>query len=443
MPSKRLVALTRDGGEQPILQYSPMCSVWAFTAYDACDLRCSYCASYAQGPSRPLATSDQVRDLLHRQLEAVPADDLISIGPIIDGYTRAEADHEVTRAALEVLVADGRDLVIVTKGPTVLRDLDLLRGYDKVKVNVSLPSFDEAALARIEPHAPTAAERRGMIETLHAAGVAAQLHVQPWIPGLCDAAEMIAWADERFPTWFAPLNIQNPVVARGGWGKRFTQLEINEAYVAEMRRIGPRPKVSWARPVWLGDDLLAMSQWGAPTGECHLDPPPELRSPAPIALRTADAPDPAAVAQRDVEATLRILDAMARDRLAMIGMEVLSAHVRCYAGRYPDREVASEGPTMARFWALQGALADRDITVQEAVADGPVVHARFTMSGTLTMPVEGNEPGALVAVDLVATCRYDDHGLLIEQWQEIEAIRRLDDVSASDDPRRQAVPVDR
>ncbi len=64
MPSRRLTALTQDGGEQPLLQYSPMCSVWALTSYDACDIRCSYCASYAQGPSEPIVPAASVRDVL-------------------------------------------------------------------------------------------------------------------------------------------------------------------------------------------------------------------------------------------------------------------------------------------------------------------------------------------------------------------------------------------
>ena len=144
MPSKHLISLSEHGGEQPVLQYSPMCRVWTLTTYDACDIRCSYCASYAQGPSTPRTTAGEIRPLLERQLASVPRDQLICLGAIIDCYAHAEAEHEVTRAALEVLVADERDLVIVTKGTLIERDLDLLSGYDKVAVNMSLPSLDEA-----------------------------------------------------------------------------------------------------------------------------------------------------------------------------------------------------------------------------------------------------------------------------------------------------------
>ncbi len=141
MPSKRLIPLTEHGGEEPVLQYSPMCSVWALTTYDACDIRCSYCASYAQGPSKPRASAEEVRTILERELATIGRDQTIGLGIMIDCYTHAEAEHQVTRATLEVLVADDRNLVIVTKGTLIERDLDLRRGYGKLAVNVSLPSL--------------------------------------------------------------------------------------------------------------------------------------------------------------------------------------------------------------------------------------------------------------------------------------------------------------
>jgi hypothetical protein len=89
VPSKHLLSITEHGGEEPLLQHSPMCSVWMLTTYDACDIRCSYCASYAQGPSKPRASADQVRDLLEEQLPAIPDDQAICLGGIIDCYPHA------------------------------------------------------------------------------------------------------------------------------------------------------------------------------------------------------------------------------------------------------------------------------------------------------------------------------------------------------------------
>ncbi len=425
MPSKRLVSLAKDGGEEPVLQHSPMCGVWALTTYDACDIRCSYCASYAQGPSLPRASADEVRRILEEQLPSIPRDQKICLGPIIDCYTHAEAEHEVTRAALEVLVADDRDIVIVTKGTLIERDLDLLAGYDKVAVNVSLPSLDPDVLRQIEPHADSGAARFATIERLAEAGVDVQLHVQPWIPGMTDAQQMVDAAAGRFKVWIAPLNVQNPVVARSGWGKRFTQQEVNEAYVAEMKRVGRHPKLQWSRPVWLGDDLLTLSQWGFTADDfaqaedvVDIDPALTRRT---LAVRSSDTDDPAVIEARDLASTAQLLEAYATGRLPIDGMAKLSAHVRMYDGSYPERRVDTEGPH--RVFDLLGLIAtmvDAHLEIHSLVADGPVVSARFRVTGELVGSFAGYAPGERVAAEITSTYRYDTYGLVIEQWTHVD-----------------------
>jgi DNA repair photolyase len=429
MPSTRLIALTEHGGEQPVLQYSPMCSVWALTTYDACDIRCSYCASYAQGPSNPLVTAAEVRDILERQLPTVPRDQPICLGAIIDCYTHAEAQHEVTRAALEVLMADDRDLVIVTKGTLIERDLDLLSDYDKVSVNVSVPSLDESVLDDIEPQADSGAERFATIERLADAGVDVQLHVQPWFPGMTDGKQMVEAAAGRFKVWIAPINVQNPVVARSRWGKQFTQREINEAYVAEMKRVGPHPNLRWARPLWLGEELLALSRWGVELTDCALEPDTgtagepsgegqdDPTQHAARSVRSTDTPDRAAIEARDVAATSQLIGMLELREMATVGLARLSAHMRVYDARYPERRVATEGPGVtSEIFTLVDAMGDHDLQVTKLAAEGPVVDCRYTIAGELIEPFRDFEPGQHIAAEVVSTFRYDTHGLLIEQW---------------------------
>ncbi len=429
MPSKHLISLTEHGGEEPILQYSPMCSVWTLTTYDACDIRCSYCASYAQGPSKPRASAAEVRSILEQQLPSIPRDQTICLGAIIDCYTHAEAEHEVTRAALEMLVADDRDLVIVTKGTLIERDLDLLGGYNKLAVNVSLPSLDEAVLDSIEPQADSAAQRFATIERLAAAGIDVQLHVQPWIPGMTDAKAMVEAAAGRFKVWIAPLNIQNPVIARSAWGTRFTQQEINEAYVAEMKRVGPHRNVTWGRPLWLGDDLLRQSEWGVELADCALEPRTEMvdapsaadqddpmRRPT-LPIRSSDTPDRAVIEARDVATTGEIVEAVSAGQMASVGLAKLSAFLRVYNAPYPERVVAAEGPNqLTEIVTLLATMRDADLQILGLRTDGPVVHARYIVTGELASPFGHHEPGERMVADVASTFRYDTYGLLIEQW---------------------------
>jgi DNA repair photolyase len=191
MTTARLRKVAPVGEESALLQYFAMCGVWALSTYTACDLRCAYCVSYAQGPSEPRVPPDRVADQLGEELARIPPDAVVCVGALIDGYPNAERQAGVTRRALEYLIAQERELVIVTKGETILRDLDLLSGYRRVRVSVSLPSLDDAALHRLESGVVSASRRLEVVRCLHDAGVPVELLVQPWIPGLTDAEAMI------------------------------------------------------------------------------------------------------------------------------------------------------------------------------------------------------------------------------------------------------------
>src|SRR5690349_15183315 len=144
--SRRLAATLVVGERAPLLQYAPLCGgPWALSTYDACDLRCSYCVTYAQGPSVPRFGPDEVQDRLRQELAPLPAGATIGVGALVDAYPHAEARHGVTRLALEELAEQQWPMSIVTKGTTITRDIDVLQRA-RVKVAVSLCSLDDEFL---------------------------------------------------------------------------------------------------------------------------------------------------------------------------------------------------------------------------------------------------------------------------------------------------------
>ena len=79
-----------------------------------------------------------------------------------DPYQPAEARYRITRRALGGLVEKDFPVLVLTRSPLVLRDLDLLKKFSWVRVGFSISSFHGS---RYEPGvAPV--ERR--IETLRA-----------------------------------------------------------------------------------------------------------------------------------------------------------------------------------------------------------------------------------------------------------------------------------
>jgi len=228
------------------------CDLWTLNPYDRCDYRCVYCCTLAQGISRPKLPADAVVAQLARELAADPPKPEIVIGGASDPYPPVEAEHRVTRRILEALIGWGRRFHIVTKGVLIERDLDLLVPWaTSCHLQVSISSLDAAALAVLEPAAPSPLERLALVARLAAAGLDVTVAATPWIPGVTDAAALIAAVPSSVPIQFGPLTIF-PHAGRPReitlFGRRYDQAEIDRLYLADRRRAGHHERVRWLHP---------------------------------------------------------------------------------------------------------------------------------------------------------------------------------------------------
>ncbi len=73
-------------------------------------------------------------------------------------------------------------LVVQTRGPLVARDIDLLREFRSLRVNVSVPTDSERVRARFEPKAPPIDKRWDALHQLKDAGIAVGVCVTPTLP---------------------------------------------------------------------------------------------------------------------------------------------------------------------------------------------------------------------------------------------------------------------
>jgi DNA repair photolyase len=114
----------------------------------------------------------------------------VALGTATDPYQPVESRARVTRRLLELAAGvPGLRLSITTKGPLVLRDLDLLariRDRGELSVVVSLISWDAALLRRVEPWAAPPSVRLEVLRRLVAAGLDAGIAVAPVLPWLTD-----------------------------------------------------------------------------------------------------------------------------------------------------------------------------------------------------------------------------------------------------------------
>ncbi len=106
----------------------------------------------------------------------------VYISSVTDPYLPAERGLRLTRGILEELVAYQPRLLIQTRGPLVVRDLDVLRRFRSIRVNMSIPTDSEEVRQAFEPKAPPLERRWQALAEVKAAGVATGICVTPMLP---------------------------------------------------------------------------------------------------------------------------------------------------------------------------------------------------------------------------------------------------------------------
>jgi DNA repair photolyase len=225
------------------------CGMWSLTPYDKCEFRCVYCVTRVQGASKLSIDAAALLPELRRRLDAVPHEELMIVGAFSDGYPPVEEELGITRQVIEELLERQRRVVIVTKGRTVLRDMDLFaRMRDRCTVQISICSVDDEVLRRLDPGAPSGSERFAMLHALHDAGIEVNLNALPWIPGVSETAELIARTPAGVDIIFSPLNVGEDRDSVTLLGRRYARAEVNARYMAEYQRYGHIANTSWVRP---------------------------------------------------------------------------------------------------------------------------------------------------------------------------------------------------
>jgi DNA repair photolyase len=175
---------------------------WALNPYRGCTHACEYC--YARKYQRHLEldagdafssvifVKGNLPDVLRREVTR-PAwlRELVAIGTATDPYQPIEGHYRITRRCLEVLVAAKTPLSIVTKGPMVVRDVDVLARAEGCRVYMSVPSVEDEAWARLEPGTAPPAQRLRAVRALADAGVDAGVLMMPLVPGVTTSRRSI------------------------------------------------------------------------------------------------------------------------------------------------------------------------------------------------------------------------------------------------------------
>lgn len=162
---------------------------WTCNPYVGCTFGCSYCyAAFLPQNRRPVAewgrwltAKRNAGELAERQAKKV-AGESVYLSSVTDPYQPVERGLMLTRRILEALIPHQPRLVVQTRGPLVVRDIDLLRQFGSIRVNLSIPTDSEDVRQAFEPKAPPLDRRWAAAEELKAAGIPVGLCVTPTLP---------------------------------------------------------------------------------------------------------------------------------------------------------------------------------------------------------------------------------------------------------------------
>lgn len=179
---------------------------WSLNPYMGCAHQCTFCyvRAFERRADRPsdsrYGTSIRVKvnvaEVLRRELTRRSwKREVVAIGAATDPYQPAEGHYRLTRACLTELAAAHSPFNLITRGPMIVRDLDVLQECARraeVSVNFSIPTLDHTIWRRTEPKTAPPRKRLKALKTLVDGGIRAGVGIAPILPGLSDDPQLLA-----------------------------------------------------------------------------------------------------------------------------------------------------------------------------------------------------------------------------------------------------------
>jgi DNA repair photolyase len=178
---------------------------WSLNPYMGCEHRCAFCyvRAYEKRADRPsdgqygraIRIKVNVAEVLRRELGRRSwRRETVVIGAATDPYQPAEGTYRLTRACLQAFADFASPAGLITRGPMIVRDIDVLASLARraqVNITFSIPTLDDEVWRRTEPGTAHPRQRLRAVERLSAAGLRVGVGMAPILPGLSDGPDQI------------------------------------------------------------------------------------------------------------------------------------------------------------------------------------------------------------------------------------------------------------
>jgi DNA repair photolyase len=210
---------------------------WTLNPYRGCTHACHYCYARRYHTQFELGSDDEFAsmifvkanlvEVLRRELQRPSwKGEYVAIGTATDCYQPIEGHYKLTRRSLEALCEAGNPAGVVTKGPMIVRDRDVLAdlsGRAGCTVYMSVPCVDEDVWRALEPGTAHPMQRLRAVRELVDAGIRAGVLMNPIVPGISSKPSLMERTMKAIADHGARFVGCNVMFLEGGTRDHFTR----------------------------------------------------------------------------------------------------------------------------------------------------------------------------------------------------------------------------
>ena len=178
---------------------------WTLNPYRGCTHACHYCYARRYHTQFELGADDEFASVIFvktnfvqvlRQELAKPSwkNEYVAVGTATDCYQPIEGHYKLTRSTLEALAEFRNPAGVITKGPMIVRDKDVLSDLSSragCTVYISVPCVDDEVWRALEPGTASPLQRLRAVRDLTDAGIRAGVLMNPIVPGISSRPSLI------------------------------------------------------------------------------------------------------------------------------------------------------------------------------------------------------------------------------------------------------------
>ncbi len=152
--------------------------------YQNCEFGCMYCDSTFDNTVYITCNAPQI---LKKEKEKLNKKAWVILGSVHDPYQPVEEKYEITKNLITYLQLYKIPTHILTKSTLVLRDLDILKKMDNIRVTFSIPSFDGLVHQRFEGITPAPQQRLQAMQKIAEHQIQTGIAIIPIMPSINDS----------------------------------------------------------------------------------------------------------------------------------------------------------------------------------------------------------------------------------------------------------------